>query len=96
MGIWSAVRQMAGLTSVGLYRLVLEYKWPLLVRMTLEADRVLRRGSPDLLGRHRAVDVVAIAALDQALVYPMMEWHIELGFLLKMARVAKLWLRLNQ
>ena len=39
---------------------------------------------------------MAIAALDQPLVHPMMERHVELRFLLEMACVAKLRLRLNE
>ena len=96
MGIGSAVRQMAGLTSVDLHRLVFENKRPLLVRVALEADRILRGRSPHLVRLHRAVHVVAIAALDQPFVHAMMERHIELGFLLEMASIAKFGLGLNK
>jgi len=96
VGIWSTVSQMARLASIGLYRLMLENKWPLLVRVTLEADRILRRGSPHLFGGHRAMHVVAIAALHQPFIHPMMERHVELGLLLEMARVAKLRLGLYE
>jgi hypothetical protein len=87
---------MAGLAPVGLHRLVLEYKRSLLVRVALEADRVLRRGSPHLLGTDRPVHVVAIAALHQPFIHPVMERHVELRFLLKMAGKAKLGLGLDQ
>jgi len=40
--------------------------------------------------------VVAVSALDQALIYTMPEWHIELGLLLQVTGVAKLGLRLDQ
>ena len=40
--------------------------------------------------------VVAIGAPDQALVYTMMFWHIELGFLLQVTGIAKLGLFLDQ
>ena len=96
MGIGSTVRQMAGLTSVDLHRLVFEYKGALLVRVALEAHRVLRGRSPHLVGLYRAVHVVAIAALDQPFVHAMMERHVELRFLLEMAPVAKLGLRLYE
>ena len=94
--IWPAVRQMARLASIDLYGLVLENKRPLLVRVALEADRVLCGGSPHLFGAHRAVHVMAIAALHQPFIYPVMEWHVELRFLLEMAGVAKLGLRLDE
>ena len=96
MGIGSTVRQMAGLTSVDLHRLVFEYKGALLVRVALEADRILRGRSSNLVGLYRAVDVVAIAALDQPFVHAMMERHVELRFLLEMAPIAKLWLGFNE
>ena len=96
VGIRSAMRQMAGLTSVDLHRLVFENKRTLLVRVALEADRVLRGRSPHLVGFHRAVHVVAIAALDQPLVHSMMERHVELGLLLEMAPVAKFGLGLYE
>ena len=75
---------------------VFVYERPLLVGVALEADGILRGGSPHLLGPHRAVHVVAIAALDQPLIHAMMEGHIELGLLLEMAAVAKLGLRLRE
>jgi hypothetical protein len=87
---------MAGLASINLYRLMFENERPLLVRMTLEADRILRRGSPHLFGFHRSVYIVAIAALDQSLIHPVMERHVELRFLLEVAAVAKLGLGLHE
>lgn len=94
--IRSAVHQMAGLAAVNLHGLMLEHKRPLLVCVAREADRVLRRRSAHLLGPHRAVHVVAIAALDQPFIHPMMKRHIELGFLLQMAGVAQLGLGLYE
>ena len=44
----------------------------------------------------RSVLLVAVAALDQTLIYTMVKWHFELGFLLQMAAVAKFRLRLDQ
>src|SRR5271163_2786658 len=55
MGIWAAVHQMAGLAPIDLYRLVFEYKRSLLVRVALEADRILCGGGSHLLGPHCAV-----------------------------------------
>jgi len=94
--IWSAVSQMAGLTSVDLHRLVFENKRPLFVRVALEADRILCGRSPHLMRLYCAMHVVAIAALDQPLVHSMMERHVELGLLLEMAPVAKFGLGLYE
>ena len=85
VGIWSPVRQMARLAPVDLDRRMLVHKRPLLVRVAFEANRILRRGNAHLLGSYRAVHVVAIAALHQPFIHPMMERHIELRLLLEMA-----------
>src|SRR5271168_1212107 len=87
---------MARLASIHLHGRVFEHKRSLLVRVALEADSVLRGGSPHLVRLHRAVHVVAIAALDQALVDAMMKGHVELSFLLQMAPIAKLGLGLYE
>ena len=91
--IWPAVHQMAGLATIDLYRLVFEYKRSLLVRVALETDRVLRRGSPHLMGPRSPVRIVTVGTPNKAFVYSMVERHIELSFLCEMARVAKLGLR---
>ena len=85
VGIRSTVHQMAGLAAVDLYWLVFEHKRPLLFRVTGEADHILCRRSPHLFRSHRPMHVVAIAALDQAFIHPMVERHIELSFLLEVA-----------
>ena len=85
MGIRSTVYQMAGLAAVDLYWLVFEHKRALLLRVTGEADHILRRRSPHLLRSHRPMHVVAIAALDQTFIHPVVERHIELSFLLEVA-----------
>jgi hypothetical protein len=93
MGIGSSVGQVAGLAPIDFDWLVLEDERSLLIGVTLEADGVLRGIRTHLLGLHRAVYVVAIAALDQAFVHSMMEGHVELSLLLEMASVAELGLR---
>ena len=82
---------------------VLKHEWPLLVGMALEADDVPGIRSPDLPHQMvglpdtgRSVLVVAVGALDQALIDPMVLRHIELGLLLQMAGVAKSGLFLDQ
>jgi hypothetical protein len=94
--IWPAVHQMAGLAPIDLHRLMFEYKRSLLVRVACEANRILSGRSPHLMGPHGAVRIVAIGALDEAFIYSMVERHIELSFLRKMARVAKLGLSFYQ
>ncbi len=94
--IWSAVGQMARLASIHLHGRVLKHKRSLLVDVALEADCVLRGGSPHLVRLHRAVYVVAIGALDQTLIHSMMKRHVELGFLLEMAPIAKFGLGLYE
>src|SRR5580692_1336501 len=96
MGIGSSVGQVAGLAPIDFDRLVLEDERPLLIGVTFETDGVLRGTRAHLLGLHRAVYVVAIAALDQAFVHPGVERHVELSLLLKMASVAELGLRFLQ
>ena len=64
VGIRSTVSQMARLASLDLYRGVLVDKRPLLVRVALKADRILGGRSSHLFRFHRAVHIVAIAALD--------------------------------
>ena len=91
-----AVDQVACLTAIRLHRLVLENKRPLLVGVALEADFALRRGGPHLIGLHRAMRIMAVGALHQPFIHPMMERHLELRFLLQMACVAKLRLRFDE
>jgi len=94
--IWPAVHHMTGLATINLYRLMFEYKRSLLVRVTREANRILRGRSPHLMGPHSPVRIVAVGTLDEAFIYSMVERHIELSFLRKMARVAKSGLSFHQ
>lgn len=96
MGIGSAVRNVARLAAFRLHRVMLEHIRSLLVRMACEADGILRCGCTHLLRLHRSVDIVAIAALDQAFVHAMVERHVELGLLLQVAAKAKFRLALYQ
>ena len=94
--IWAAVNHVARLAAVHFHRRVLVYEWTLLVHVALEADLVLRRVHSHLLGPLGAMHVVAIAALDEAFIHAMVKGHRELGLLRQMARVAKLWLGLDE
>ena len=73
---------MAGGATFGFYRRVFEDEGSMLVDVAFETDRGLRRRGAHLLWSNRAVWIVAVRALDQALIYTMAKWHIELGFLL--------------
>ncbi len=94
--IGAAMDDMARLASVRFYRRMLVNKRPMLVGMTLETNLILRGGQTNLLCQFRAVGIVAVAALNQAFVDPMMKRHGELRLLLKVARIAHLRLGLRQ
>ena len=96
VGIRSAVRQVARLASIDLDRRMLEDKRTLLINVAFEADRILRRGSSHLLRFDCAVRVVAIAALNQALVDAVVEGHFEFSFFIEVAAVAKFRLSFHQ
>ncbi len=80
--IGASVRNVAGRASLDFYGLMFEHERPLLVGVAGEADGILCRRGTHLLWPDRAVRIMAIGALDQALVYAMMKWHFELGLLL--------------
>lgn len=65
------MRRMTATAAFCLDRQVLEDKWPLFVRMTLEANRIPIRERFRLSKRFRAVHVVAVGALDQTFVDPV-------------------------
>lgn len=77
--------KVAGLASLDFYRLVLEHIGALLVRMALEADKILGGRGPYLLRFHRPVDVMTVATLNQTFVHPMVKRHFKLRFLPEMA-----------
>ena len=87
---------MTGRASFDLDGLVLEHKRSLFVGVATEANRILRRRGPHLLGPNRAVHIVAVRALDQALIDTMVEGHLKLRFLLQVAGVTKLRLCFRQ
>jgi hypothetical protein len=68
---------------------------PLLVGMTLHTDGVPIRHGPHLPECGRAMDIVAVAALDEAFVDAMMIWLCEIGFGSDMTSVAELGLCLS-
>src|SRR5271156_2949309 len=64
--------------------------------MALEADGILRGRGAYLLRRDGPVDVVAIAAEHQTLVYAVVKGHFELRLLLEVAAIAKLGLGFDE
>ena len=95
VGIGASVRYVAGGAAFDLHGLVLEDERTLLIGMAGEADGILGRGGAYLLGADRAVNIVAVRALNQTLIHAMVEGHLELGLLLQVAGVTKLRLRLD-
>ena len=101
--IRSSVWDMAGRATLQSHRGVFVHEWSLLILVAFEASDVARIrilnlmhhvvGFPILVG---SVLVVAVAALNQALIHAMVKRHIELGFLLQVAGVAKFRLGLHQ
>ena len=63
MGIGSSVRNVAGLASLDLYRLMFENKGAFFVGMACKTNDVLRRRRPYLLRFYCAMHIVAVAAL---------------------------------
>ena len=90
MRVGRAVRCVAGFTTFDLHRLMLEYEWASLVGVARKAGGVLRRRGAHLFGCDGAVRIVAISALDQALVHAVVKRHRELRLLLQVTRIAKL------
>src|SRR5581483_4137688 len=91
-----AMRLVTGTATLSLHGRMFEYPRPLKISMALVADGVLFFGNA-YGARHRAaVHVVAIGALEQALVDPVTEGFAEVSLLLGVAGVAELWLLLDQ
>ena len=89
MRIGTTVRNVARLASLDLYGFMLEHVRTLFVRMALKAHKILGGRGSHLFWFHRSVHVVAVAALNQAFIYPVVKRHLELGFLSQMAGEAK-------
>jgi len=87
---------MARLAALDLDGRMFVNKRTLLVRVALEADRILGGGSPHLLRFDCAVYVVAIAALNQTLVDAVVKGHFEFSFFIDVAAVTKFRLGFHQ
>jgi len=95
MRVGSAVDSVAGLATLNLDGFMFEDEWSLLISVAGKADNILGRRRSDLLGLNAAVDIVAIAALNQSFVHSVMERHVELRLLFEMAGIAKAGLGLD-
>ena len=96
VGVRPAMHLVARAAPVDLHSGMLVDERPLLLGVALKADGVLRGGSAHLLRTRGAVDVVAIAALNQAFIYAVVERHREFRFLREVAAVAEFGLRLGE
>jgi hypothetical protein len=88
-----AVRRVTGNAPLGLHYWVLIRKRAGSFRMAFHADDTLISGGAKLLLLECSVGIVAVAALNQALVYLVMEGLIEVGPNVCVARVAQHGLR---
>ena len=80
---------MADRASLNPDGFVLEDERPTFVGVALRADEVLIGRGPDLAISQGAVRIVAIGALDQALVHAMAKRLLEIGPLFRVARVTQ-------
>ena len=88
--IGGPVRRVTTAAALRLHRHVFIHKRSLFVGMALDADRVSAGHRPDLPEGSGAVDVVAVAALDETFVYAMVVRLREVGLGGNMASVAEL------
>ena len=94
--IGGAMRGVAAGTALGLHRDMLVNEGPLLISMALVANEVPARKRPDLTHGACPVDAVAVAALDQPLLYAMMKWLGKVRLRRGVAAVTQLGLVLHQ
>jgi hypothetical protein len=80
---------MARHATLGFYGRVFEDKGTCLFRVATEADLILGCGGSELPGQESAVLIVAIAACEQALIYPMMHGFRKLGSYFLMAAITE-------
>jgi hypothetical protein len=90
------VRGMAARTALRPHRLVFKYERSAFVRVTLVANGILGSIGAEALLTDRAVDVVAVLALDIAVQHAMTERLHKVGLRLVVAREAKVWRLLDQ
>ena len=94
--ILRTVRCVAGHTALALYRSMLIDERTALVTVALGADRALISRGLQVVWTKGAVSIVAVGALHQSFIHLVMNGHVELGFLLSVAAIAKRRLRGSQ
>ncbi len=86
------MRHVARRAAFDLNGFMLIHKWPGFVRVTREANQVLRPCGPQLVGLESAMRIMAIRAFHQSFVHLVMKGPIEILLLVEMAAIAKSWL----
>ena len=86
------MRRMARHTTLGFDHWMLIGEWPRVLRVALGADSVPISSGLQIFVLERPVRVMAVAALDQALIYSVMERLRKCRLDVRMAGVAKPWL----
>ena len=94
--IGGTVRCVAAAAAFSFHGHVFEDKGPLLVCMALEANRVSAGQGSHLSKRRRAVSIVAVAALDEPLVYTVVIRSGEVSLHGDVTSVAEFWLFPNK
>ena len=89
-----AVRRVADSASFHQHSSVLICKWPFLFRVA--GGAYFGPDAPQVPSRQRAVSIVAIGALDQALIDPMPDWKLKLRLDIPVAGITELRLFLAQ
>ena len=92
-GVLRTVRSVATQASFRLNSGMLKHEGATVLHVALGADGILVGGGPDIVVAKRPVNVVAVAAFDQAFVHLVMEGHVERGLHVGVALIAKLRLR---
>ena len=87
---------MAAAAALGLYRHVFIHEWPAFVDVALVADKITAGEVVHLAQRRRAVNVMAIAALDKSFLDPVVIGFGKIRLRRAMAAVTELRRRLGQ
>lgn len=96
MRIRRAVRGVTGQAALDLHRRMLVLEGPGFIGVAVQTDGLLGCGSAQLVSLESTVRIVAITALDQAFVHPMMSRLGKIRFDLAVATVTKQGLRGRQ
>jgi hypothetical protein len=90
------MRRVTTAATFRLYRQMLEREWPFLVAVALEADRVPLPTGAKLPGLRASVNVVAVGTANQAFVHSVAKGLIEFHFVIRVARIAEVWLLVDE